>query len=284
MNDGENVALLDLLIKQATEGLDDAEKTELRKIESESDSAEIPDFEITAAAIGLLNINAAEQMPAYLHSRIQADSEKFFAASEKAASVERDHRYTSSPPSGAGRRSFFDWMGWAVAAAACIVLLANLWLTRVSNSPADRVQNQPVIVTPDESTPERQRQKLIETAPDVLVASVGAGNVANLKDISGDIVWSDSKQAGYMRFRGLPVNDKSKETYQLWIFDETQDPKTPIDGGTFDIDQNGEAVIPINAVLKARNPKMFAVTVEKPGGVVVSNRAKIVALAKTQAS
>jgi anti-sigma-K factor RskA len=104
-----------------------------------------------------------------------------------------------------------------------------------------------------------------------------------LKNISGDIVWSDSKQAGYMRFHGLPVNDKSKETYQLWIFDETQDPKTPIDGGTFDVGQNGDIVIPINARLKVKSPQMFAVTIEKPGGVVVSKREKIVVLAKTQA-
>jgi anti-sigma-K factor RskA len=101
--------------------------------------------------------------------------------------------------------------------------------------------------------------------------------------VGGDIVWSDSEQTGYMRFRNLPVNDKSKETYQLWIFDETQEEKTPIDGGTFDVDQNGEVVIPINARLKAKNPKAFAVTVEKPGGVVVSKRERIAAIGKTSA-
>jgi anti-sigma-K factor RskA len=97
------------------------------------------------------------------------------------------------------------------------------------------------------------------------------------------VVWSDEKQAGYMRFRGLPANDPTKQTYQLWIFDETQDPKTPIDGGTFDVNADGEVIIPINAKLKARKPAMFAVTVEKPGGVVVSDRKNIVALAKVAA-
>ena len=104
-----------------------------------------------------------------------------------------------------------------------------------------------------------------------------------MKNVSGDIVWSDTMQTGYMRFRGLPVNDKAKETYQLWIFDETQDEKTPIDGGTFDVDQNGEVIVPIRAKLRPKNPKMFAVTVEKPGGVVVSKREKVAALAKAQA-
>jgi hypothetical protein len=85
-----------------------------------------------------------------------------------------------------------------------------------------------------------------------------------------------------MRFRGLPVNDVQKETYQLWIFDKTQDKATPIDGGTFDVTSDGEVVVPINAKLKAQEPVMFAVTVEKPGGVVVSKREKIVALAKVE--
>jgi hypothetical protein len=46
---------------------------------------------------------------------------------------------------------------------------------------------------------------------------------------------------------------------------------------------DGEVIIPINAKLKARKPAMFAVTVEKPGGVVVSDRKNIVALAKVAA-
>jgi len=111
-------------------------------------------------------------------------------------------------------------------------------------------------------------------------ATWGAGNMKELKQVSGDIVWSDEKQAGYMRFRGLPVNDAKKETYQLWIFDRTQDKATPIDGGTFDVSSDGEVVIPINAKLKAEGPAMFAITVEKPGGVVVSKREKVAALAQ----
>jgi anti-sigma-K factor RskA len=85
-----------------------------------------------------------------------------------------------------------------------------------------------------------------------------------------------------MRFTDLPKNDSSKETYQLWIFDEAQDEKTPIDGGTFDVTADGEVIVPINAKLVPRNTKAFAVTIERPGGVVVSKREKIVALAKRE--
>ena len=75
------------------------------------------------------------------------------------------------------------------------------------------------------------------------------------RNVEGDIVWSNSAQKGYLRFRNLPVNDKSKETYQLWIFDETQ--KNPISGGVFDANQAGEIIIPIDAAIKVEKPTMF---------------------------
>jgi anti-sigma-K factor RskA len=125
------------------------------------------------------------------------------------------------------------------------------------------------------------RQRLIDTAPDLARGTWGSGNVKEVVP-TGDIVWSDSKQAGYMRLSGLPVNDANQQVYQLWIFDETQDDKTPIDGGTFIVNANGEVIIPINAKLPPRNTKMYAITVEKPPGVTVSKREKIVALAKRE--
>ena len=114
---------------------------------------------------------------------------------------------------------------------------------------------------------------------EVVKAEWKGGNMPEAPNISGDVVWSDAEQAGYIRLSGLPKNDKTKETYQLWIYDETQDKKTPIDGGIFDITSDGEVIIPIEAKLKAKNPSTFAITVEKPGGVVVSKGEKVAALA-----
>lgn len=79
-----------------------------------------------------------------------------------------------------------------------------------------------------------------------------------------------------MLFDGMRVNDPSVEQYQLWIFDRNQDEKTPIDGGVFDIPSDSEVVVPIRAALKVREPYLFAVTVEKPGGVVVSDRQRLI--------
>ena len=85
-----------------------------------------------------------------------------------------------------------------------------------------------------------------------------------------------------MRFKNLPKNDTNAYTYQLWIFDETQSDKTPIDGGTFDVNADGEIVVPIDARLKARGAKAFAITMEKPGGVVVSDRKQVPAIASVK--
>ncbi len=287
MNENKSDVLIDLLIKRATQGLSEAETTQLRELERVSGDLNDNSFDLAVSAIGLIDAQTDERLPADLHSRIVADADEFFAVREKAAASKDSENKTVYSPA---RGSWRNWLGWTVAAAACIALAVNVWLTRIQPPSKDLAQVQttptPLQATPtplEVLNPAQARQRLLETATDITRASVGAGNVKALKDISGDIVWSDSKQAGYMRFRGLPPNDKNKETYQLWIFDETQDPKTPIDGGTFDIDENGEVVIPIQARLRARRPTAFAVTVEKPGGVVVSKQEKVVALAKTQA-
>jgi hypothetical protein len=51
----------------------------------------------------------------------------------------------------------------------------------------------------------------------------------------------------------------------------------------FDVTSGGEVIVPIHAKLKVTKPTLFAVTVEKPGGVVVSKRERIVVLAKVGA-
>jgi hypothetical protein len=97
----------------------------------------------------------------------------------------------------------------------------------------------------------------------------------------GKVVWSGSRQEGYMILRGLPVNNAACEQYQLWIVDPTRDADSPVDGGVFDIPTDGfPVVVPITAKLAIHDPQVFLITLEKPGGVVKSKRNKEVALAK----
>ena len=84
------------------------------------------------------------------------------------------------------------------------------------------------------------------------------------------MVWSESKQQGYLRLANMPVNDPARVQYQLWIVDPERDGKHPVDGGVFNVSSTGEIIIPIQAKLPIRSPKAFAITAEQPGGVVVS--------------
>lgn len=93
-------------------------------------------------------------------------------------------------------------------------------------------------------------------------------------DAGGEVVWNNRTQAGVMTFSGMPPNDPGEVQYQLWIFDREQ--QNPIDGGVFDLTADGELAVRIDPKLGVSEPFLFAVTLEKPGGVVVSGREHIV--------
>lgn len=101
---------------------------------------------------------------------------------------------------------------------------------------------------------------------------------------SGGVVWSNKRQEGFLTFIRLAVNDPTVEQYQLWIIDGQRDLAQPVDGGVFDIQQNDqEVIVRINAKLKVFDPQAFAITIERPGGVVVSDRSRLPLLASRDA-
>lgn len=96
----------------------------------------------------------------------------------------------------------------------------------------------------------------------------------------GELLWSDRDQVGYMRFANLPANDPTKWQYQLWIFDANRDERYPVDGGVFDAPAGGSGVVAIDPKIPVRKATLFAITREKPGGVVVSDRTGLALVAK----
>ena len=99
--------------------------------------------------------------------------------------------------------------------------------------------------------------------------------------LSGEVIWNDEKQEGYMSLKNLAVNDPTKNQYQLWIVDPERD-ELPVDGGVFDITQkDGKSIIPIRNALAINKPVAFVITLEQPGGVVKSKQEVVVALAKS---
>lgn len=281
MNENAEEIRLDLLIKQAVYGLTEAEQQQLDDLEIQNENGPDETFAQTAAAIALLDVNQKEEMPSALRSKILADAYELFNAKEQpenAESADKTNEVIYTPA--AARRPFWDWFGWAVAAAACVVLAINIYTTRLK--PNEIVNGPTPTPSPEKGLkPEQMREQLIASAPDVVRVSVGAGTVKDIKP-TGDIVWSDAKQTGYLRLTGLPKNDPGQQTYQLWIVAGNQDPKTPVDGGIFDVNSDGEVIIPISPKVKAVNPKAFAITIEKPGGVVVSTQEKVAALGKLE--
>jgi len=271
MNEKDRELLLDLLTRQATEGLSPAETRQLAALEGSDDDS----FDLAASAVMLSEFEPAYEFPAHLRSKIAASATEIVGAN--AAATEPD------APSVSDRRTpLFAWLGWAVAAAAVLALGINLSMTRFGVT--EVAQNPPPTATPTPMTPAEAHDEMM-AEPGMTVAKWGpAAKSGDMANVSGDVVWSDRQQKGYAMLRGLPKNDPGASTYQLWIFEENQGDKTPIDGGTFNVSADGTVVIPIDAKLAAKNPSMFAVTVEKPGGVVISKREKVAALAKVETS
>lgn len=278
MSDLDKEKMLDLLSAKAITGLSEKEEEKLKKLEKVfPELKEDFSFELTAAAIGLINLTTDEPVPPRLRNRILADADSFFAAENGEASnsaAEEVQKAVVFEPS----RSVWQSLGWVVAAVACVALAVNLWMTRTEPR-GEIAQNPPAQITPTPNLAE-QRRELLASANDIVRENWTDIDPKQPRNIQGDVVWSNSRQKGFVRFRNLPVNDKSKEAYQLWIFDETQ--KYPVDGGVFNADETGEIIVPIDPRVKVKKPTMFAVTAEKPGGVVVSEREKVMAVAKLE--
>ncbi|MDX2198039.1 MAG: anti-sigma factor [Phycisphaerae bacterium] len=275
----------ELLIDRAVLGIDEAAERELHQLDPRGATDAAHEFEAIAATAHLAF--AAERpkaLPRELRERLLAgirgnaasrgtaqgrapaswNAETAIADRSPIRIVSRRADVDEEPTTRLG--GFFATLGWAVAAAAVLVLA---FTTTSLNAPASRSGSGAVAVAPDVG-PIKQRQQLIDNAADVVVTPWSATPDSSIAGISGDVVWSQSRQAGYLRIVGVPANTPTEAQYQLWIVDPVRDPKHPIDGGVFDIAATGETIVPIDAKLRIEQPTVFALTLEKPGGVVVS--------------
>jgi anti-sigma-K factor RskA len=125
------------------------------------------------------------------------------------------------------------------------------------------------------------RRKLMEV-PGTLVVAWKPFDLpdapAEQRLVSGDVVWNDELEQGYLRFVGLKPNDPNVEQYQIWVIDE-RGMEQKVSGGVFNANVDGEIVVPITPSLDVRKVALFAVTVEKPGGTVVPDLSRRVVVA-----
>jgi len=244
--------LYDLLIARATVGLSSSESVELAALLGAADPRDVASMEATLARLGQAFESADaivvdEPLPAPLRERLLADV-------PPAATLTRDG--TSAPRIVRGdadaviaKLRVISRLGWIVAAAS-IVLAAAIVLTRPAPVvPADLI-------------------RIVDAAGDVIrlpFTPQADGPAA----ATGVVVWSDTLQRGYVQLNGLPANDPTLKQYQLWVVDPGRAAQ-PIDAGVFDaVDANGVAM-PFGSKLPVKTPAAFAITSEKPGGVVVT--------------
>jgi len=301
----ELVRLTELAVEQMLGELSAEEAEEYRRLRARHPEFDEFELERAAAALHLATGVRPEPMPARLRSHLAADATDFFGAAWRTGYL-REGR----PQKKVNWSLYGAWF----AAAACLLIAVVVWVarpTRVlvqngavaqmprpSSPPAVSVPSSPAIpapavaataVTPANSAvtapiadPAAQRAALLARGAHLLQRAWRAGTDPAGLLVSGDIVWDPATQTGYMRFVGLRRNEPNAEQYQLWIFDARRDERYPIDGGVFNISgaRDGD-VIPIRAKLSVGVPVLFAVTIERPGGVVVSDRTRIAALADT---
>jgi hypothetical protein len=251
--------LLELSVDDALHEMspeDAAEYARLRETYPDFDPA-ATDRAVGATLAALLGVG--ETPPDRLQARLERDMTAHFRAGSSAP--------VELAPVAARRSQRFTLPSWApwLAAAASLLLAFGLWW-----------QGAPQTSQP---SPSQARAALLESGHAVVLQWSGGGDRTGAQT-TGDVVWDAEHQVGYMRFVGLAHNDPTREQYQLWIFDRQRDERYPVDGGVFDISADGEVVVPIRATLPVSDSTLFAVTVEKPGGVVVSDRSRIAVLAK----
>ena len=136
------------------------------------------------------------------------------------------------------RGSILPWL----AAAACLAIaLGSIYVMR-QPKPAIAVRISPNEALPDlstrpvqsEPTVAEKRQRLLSEAKDVVKVAWSPTKDAAGQGETGEVVWSNERQEGYMTFRAVERNDPTKSQYQLWIFDGERDERYPVDGGVFD--------------------------------------------------
>jgi hypothetical protein len=281
-----NERIAQLLVDRAIDGLDTESERELKRLSTQYSDYEDDAIDRVAAAVSISNLTT-EEVPEGLRERLEFDAQRWVKdhAAEGAEVVDLASRRDRPAPR--------PWMQW-LAAASVLVAAVGWYQASMVAMERDSLQAQLATLEADLES-QRQLVAQLRNPPPADLGAMRArlaGGGASViswsstedpaaSQASGDLVWDDRQQEGYMRFKGLAPNDPDVYQYQLWIFDATRDERHPVDGGVFDVPSGSdEVIVPIRAKLPVGEPVLFAITVEKPGGVVVSDRERIALVAK----
>ncbi len=271
----EEQRLRELLADRSVFGLDPAEERELDELLRGRPGGDVDGFDRLAAAVAVATARPDETgLPAAVRSRLHDDARRFAQRRPIAAA------------------------GWSLSAAglallataACVMIVVG----RRAPEPA-----KPSIDGPDLTaaaretlaeagaadrgpTPAGLRDEMLATVRDAVhLDCAGAAGGPDADRADGDVVWSPSRQRGFLRVRGLARNVPTESQYQIWIMDGNR--AVPVAGGVFNVERDaGDVIVPILPQSFVQGPTMFAVTVEAPGGArdYSEKRARVVARAE----
>lgn len=258
----------ELLVDRAVDGLDPAETAELETLLARMGHEDPEGYDLAAASVWVAAGAPEEPMPSDVADRTRRTLETGAPAAREDGQVRDNVRPLHAQPRPARRAAA---TGWIAAAAALVLAVAGWWPRLDERGPEDLTA---------------ARDALLADAPDAVRVDWSNTEHPRARQLKGGyVVWSDERQQGYMTFEDIPDNDPGEHQYQLWVFDATRSQDYPVDGGVFDARRNeaGEVVIPIENKLPVRQAALFAVTLEPPGGVVVSDRDPILWVAEPEA-
>ncbi len=285
--------LADLLADRALVGLSDAEKAELTRLapiagphlaralhapvgRSDYDLEGFSSFDLAAASADLAIFGeGAHAMPQRVKTALHLAADRFLAELNQETDSRSlpisDSSGRISPLPLNPRQSAWQSIAW-FAAAASITLAAIAWWPRIAGREnTDLIQSDP-----------RRIESLLASAADATRTDWAPwelkGEPPECRGVTGEVRWSDSAQAGIMKFTGLPTNNAADTQYQLWIIDATRGMEQRISGGVFSA-APGEVTVPISAPIHVNKAAAFAITIEKPGGTWVSDMKRRVVIA-----
>lgn len=223
-----------------------------------ADEHELRALEQVAAVATLALAEPAPAAPERLRARLGADGLRFCAERRPAP------RPAPFPPPRAPRGPVAAAATFFSGLAAGALLWAGL-----GHLPT---------AAPVPPPPAAARATLLADEPHAEVLPWRTGPSPRAGAVAGDVVWSGSRQRGFLRFRGLPPCD-ADHRFQLWIVDGTRE-GAPVDGGLFAIgDAAADTVVPVAPKLPIGRAAGFVVTLEGANGAVVSRQEHVVAIA-----
>lgn len=234
-----------------------------------SSTPEFEEFEAAAAAYDLARMDdLADAMPDGLAERIRVAAELTDAADTRDASrvvsmprAQATAGATGGTSTAATPRRRRNIAPWLAVAASLVIAVAGWWPQ----------------LAPQTSTttdPAAARDAFIASADQLMRVPLSGTDDPAASNASGELVWDPETQRGFVTVRNLAKNQPTEAQYQLWIFDSQRDTH-PVDAGVFNVDDADQTVIDFTAKLPVGKPKLFAITVEQPGGVVVSDQGRI---------